>query len=236
VTEAAAPDRPARVLAIGAHPDDVEFFAGATVARLRASGAEVTIAICTDGARGSVTGVANLAALRRGEAQQAAAALGGVALAPFGFPDGDLAPDDALRKRLVREIRTRRPELVLVHDPATLWLDVGELARFGHSDHRAAGQAALDAIYPRAGLASFYPEQVAAGLGPWFVRHVWLFDTTRPDHFVPRGEFAQHKRAALRCHETQGPEMLLRESEEQARLWAERAGEPAEAFRRLRLL
>lgn len=231
-------EAPARVLAVGAHPDDAEFYAGATLARLRAGGAEVTIAVCTDGARGGpgpTGGATDLPLRRRDEAAAAARALGGVALAFLGFRDGELAPDDALRRRLAREIRTRRPELLLVHDPTTFWLSVGAVDRLGHSDHRAAGQGALDAVYPRAGLPSFYPDQIAAGLGPWFVREIWLFDTAQPDHFVAHGAWGDAKKDALRCHASQNPDMLLREAEEQASLWAARAGAPAEAFRRLRV-
>jgi len=226
-------EAPARVLAVAAHPDDADFYAGATLARLRAHGAEVTIAICTDGARGGAG--TDLPLRRRGEAAAAAEALGGVGLAFLGFRDGELAADEALRRCLAREIRTRRPELVLVHDPETFWLNVGAVDRLGHSDHRAAGAGCLDAVYPRAGLPSFYPDQIAAGLGPWFVREIWLFDTARPDHFSPLEGFAEAKREALRRHASQNPEMLLRDADEQAAHWAAQAGAPAEAFRRVRV-
>ncbi|HVP29491.1 MAG TPA: PIG-L deacetylase family protein [Myxococcota bacterium] len=228
------PERPARVLAIGAHPDDVEFAAGATVARLRAGGAEVTLAVCTDGARGGGAGVTDLPARRRAEAERAAAALGCRQLLFLGFRDGELTAEEDLRRKLVREIRRARPELVLAHDPTTLWLRVGDVDRLGHSDHRAAGTGVLDAIYPRAGLAAFYPDQVAAGLQPWFVREIWLFDTAEPDHFVPIAEHAEAKRLALEAHESQDPGMLLRDAEARAALWSQRAGVPSEAFRRLR--
>jgi LmbE family N-acetylglucosaminyl deacetylase len=228
-------DRPERVLAIGAHPDDAEFYAGATLARLRAQGANVTLVICTDGAMGGPSEASDLCARRRDEAERAAESLGGIDLVRLDFPDGGLAVDDALRERLVAEIRRTRPVLLLTHDPATLWLRVGAVDRFGHSDHRAAGLAALEALYPRAGLARFFPAQITAGLAPWFVRETWLFDTAEPDHFVTMGEYEATKHAALRAHASQLPDNLVHECEEQAALWTTRCGARAEAFRRARL-
>lgn len=224
----------ARVLAIGAHPDDLEFFAGATLARLAASGATITMVVCTDGARGGHD-EADLAARRRNEAAAGAAALGCGAPTMLGFRDGDLANDDALREKVVRAIRTHRPELLLVHDPATLWKRTGGLVRFGHSDHRAAGQATLDAIAPRAPLGAYYPEHAAAGLKPWFVRETWLFDTAAPEHFVDARAALDAKHAALRCHASQNPEMLLAESARLLAHHADVAGVPAEGFQQLRM-
>jgi LmbE family N-acetylglucosaminyl deacetylase len=226
--------RVARVLAIGAHPDDLEFFAGATLARLAAAGAAVTMIICTDGARGGHD-EAGLAARRREEATVAATTLGIGTPTFLGFRDGDLANDEALREALVRAIRGGRPELLLVHDPATLWKRVGDLVRFGHSDHRAAGQATLDAIAPRAPLGAYYPEHGAAGMKPWFVRETWLFDTARPEHFVDARPAVEAKHASLRCHVSQNPEMLLTESERLLAQHAVSAGFAAEGFQRLRM-
>jgi LmbE family N-acetylglucosaminyl deacetylase len=223
-----------RVLAIGAHPDDLEFFAGATLARLGAAGAAVTMVVCTDGARGGHD-EAGLVMRRREEATVAATTLGLATPTFLGFRDGDLANDEVLREVLVRAIRGGRPELLLVHDPATLWKRTGDVVRFGHSDHRAAGQATLDAIAPRAPLGAYYPEHAAAGLKPWFVRETWLFDTAHPEHFVDARPAVEAKNAALRCHTSQNPEMLLTESERLLAHHAATAGVPAEGFQRLRM-
>lgn len=224
---------PKRVVAIGAHPDDVEFFAGATVAGLRAGGAHVELVICTDGARGGVEDSDALVARRRAEAGRAAAALGASGPVLLGHPDGGLVADDALRRDLVREIRRVRPGLVLAHDPTTLWTSVAGRVHLGHSDHRAAGQATLDALYPRLVLASFYPELAAEGFGPWLVREVWLFDTSAPDHFVETAPGHAAKREALRCHESQLAAGLL-EGADALERGLRRPEEPAaEAFRRL---
>jgi LmbE family N-acetylglucosaminyl deacetylase len=222
----------ARVLAIGAHPDDLEFFAGATLARLASAGAAVTMVICTDGARGGHD-EAGLAARRREEATVAATTLGLGAPTFLGFRDGDLANDEVLREMLVRAIRGGRPELLLVHDPATLWKRTGDLVRFGHSDHRAAGQATLDAIAPRAPLGAYYPDHAARGQKPWFVSETWLFDTARPEHFVDARPAVEAKHAALRCHTSQNPDMLITESERLLAHHAVSTGVPAEGFQRL---
>ena len=225
---------PRQVVAVGAHPDDCEYFAGGTLSGLVRDGSEVTLLVCSDGALGGATDPA-LPERRREEATRAAAALG-ARVVFLEHRDGSLEAADPLRRDLVREIRRARPELVLCHDPTTLWAPHGEIARLGHSDHRAAGQAALDALYPRLLLASFYPELAEAGFAPWFVREVWLFDTAAPDHFVEIGDTLDMKRAALSCHESQHPANLIRESERESAALRARCGQPAEGFRRLVLL
>jgi len=159
-----------RVLAVGAHPDDCEFFAGGTLAGLARAGTRVALCVCTDGSRGGPEGGAALAARRRGEAEAAARELGAAELAWLGHPDGALRDDDALIGDLVREIRRVRPLLVLAHDPRTLWTPTpGGRYQLGHTDHRAAGRAVLAALYPRAALASFFPDPLGEGLAPWWV-------------------------------------------------------------------
>lgn len=226
----------ARVLAVGAHPDDIEFFAGAALAALAQGGAALTLVVCTDGAQGGPEAGAALARRREEEARRAAAALGAAECVLLGRRDGELEADAALRCALVREIRRTRPDLVLGHDPSTLWVTQEGVARLGHSDHRAAGQAVLDAVYPRAFLPGFQPELAAEGLSPWFVRELWLFDTGQPDHFVRLAGAVAAKRAALGCHASQHWAGLVEEAERLAASFSAAAGGPAEAFRRLRLL
>jgi LmbE family N-acetylglucosaminyl deacetylase len=222
---------PGRVLAIGAHPDDVEFYAGGTARRLVEAGAELTLVVCSDGGRGGD-------AARRREEQEAAAGLLGVArLLWLGHPDGALAPGDPLRAELAAAVRRLRPELVLAHDPQGLWTVVGGIAQPKHSDHRAAGQAAIDAIYPRAASPHFYPEQLAEpALGPWYPRELWLFDTAAPDLRVEIGDTFLCKLDALRAHASQ--EAVAGGLVAPARAHAAHWGAPdlpAEPFVRLRL-
>lgn len=226
------PLAPRRVLAVSAHPDDAEFFAGATLARLADSGATLTLLVCTDGSRGG-RGQDDVAALRRREQAAAARQLGVAEVVHLGFEDGRLAADEALRERLVAEIRRSRPELVLVHDPRTLWTRAGGRAHLGHSDHRAAGTALLDAVYPRAASPNFSP-----GLGgePWYPRELWLFDCTEPDLRLAASPFFERKLAALRAHASQEAAaggLVAAASELAEQLGA--PGSPAEGFVRLRL-
>jgi len=225
-----------RVLAVGAHPDDCEFYAGAALAELAREGARVTLCVCTDGARGALREEEGLAARRRAEAERAAEALGAAELVMLGHPDGALRDDDALVGDLVREIRRVRPLLVLAHDPDTRWTPIGPRYALGHTDHRAAGRAVLAALYPRAALPTFFPEQVAQGLAPWWVPELWLFDTGAPDWLRPLGEGADAKRLALACHASQDPGgALVRAADERAEAARARCGVPAEALRRLPL-
>jgi LmbE family N-acetylglucosaminyl deacetylase len=224
------PFAPRRALAIGAHPDDAEFFAGGTLTLLREAGAEVALVVCSDGGRGG-RGLEDAARVRRGEQERAARALELAELVWLGHPDGELQPGEPLRGELVRELRRLRPELVLAHDPRTLWRTVGGIAQPGHSDHRAAAQAALDAIYPRAPSPHFAPEDAK----PWYPREVWLFDTAEPDFALAVDGAFERKLAALACHASQegAGGGLLGAARAMAReVGGERA---AEAFVRLRL-
>jgi LmbE family N-acetylglucosaminyl deacetylase len=220
----------ARVLAVGAHPDDAEFFAGATLANLAASGARVATAVCTDGRRGGRE-LADAAGVRRREAEDAARALGAAEVAWLGFEDARLEAGEPLRERLAAEIRRQRPELVLTHDPRTLWTRAGDRVSFGHSDHRAAGQGLLDAVYPRALSPNFY-----AGAGaPWCPREIWLFDTDQADLVIDAAQGWERKLAALRSHASQeavGPG-LAAPAEEMARRVG--SGGLGEGFARLRI-
>jgi LmbE family N-acetylglucosaminyl deacetylase len=224
------PFTPRRALAIGAHPDDAEFFAGATLTLLREAGAEVALVVCSDGGRGG-RGPEDAARVRRGEQERAARALELAELVWLGHPDGELQSGEPLRGELVRELRRLRPELVLAHDPRTLWRTVGGIAQPGHSDHRAAAQAALDAIYPRAPSPNFAPKDVK----PWYPREVWLFDTAEPDFALAVDGAFERKLAALACHASQegaGGGLLAAARAMAKDIGGERA---AEAFVRLRL-
>jgi len=125
---------PRRVLAVGAHADDVEFGCGATLAKWADAGAHVTVCVCTDGSKGSWDGEADLAALvaRREDEQRAAAAqLGAAGVELLRFVDGELVDDLAARAAVCRVIREVRPDVVLGHDP---WLPYRL-----HPDHARAG-------------------------------------------------------------------------------------------------
>jgi LmbE family N-acetylglucosaminyl deacetylase len=231
------PFRPERVLAIGAHPDDVEFGAGGTLGRLRELGARIAVVVCTDGGRGGRE-LADPAAVRRAEQEQAAKVLGIEDVTMLAHPDGALTPGARLVGELVRAIRRTRPELVLAHDPRTWWQPFGRVVHPGHSDHRAAGAATLDALYPRAASPNFYAEQLAEeGLAPWYPRELWLFDAAEPDLVVDVAASFERKLEALRAHESQeGAAGGLVAAAQAAAALRGAPGRPAEAFQRLRLL
>ena len=200
-----------RVLAIGAHPDDAEYFAGGTLLRLVDAGAHVALVVCTDGARGG-RGFENVAQVRVEEQANAARVVGFREVSTLGRPDAALANDDRLRADLALAVRRLRPELVLTHDPRTLWNVYGGRAHPGHSDHREAGQAVLDALYPRAASPHFFADQLEEpGVEPWYPREVWLFDTAQPDLRIDVAKEFQRKLEALRAHVSQnGDDALLR--------------------------
>jgi len=237
VAPADLPFRPERVLAIGAHPDDVEFGAGGTLGRLSELGARIAVVVCTDGGRGG-RGLADAAAVRRAEQERAAKVLGIEDVTMLAHPDGALAPDTRLVGELVRAVRRTRPELVLAHDPRTWWQPFGRVVHPGHSDHRAAGAATLDALYPRAASPNFYAEQLAEdGLAPWYPRELWLFDAAEPDLVVDVAASFERKLEALRAHASQeGAAGGLVAAAQAAAALRGAPGRPGEAFQRLRLL
>ncbi len=121
-----------RILAIGAHPDDLEIYAFGTLCAWADMGASLTLAIATDGAKGGVAPAADLKRLRAQETTAALAPLG-VPL-NLGFPDGALRADAALEDALRDLIRDSAPDLLLTHAPNDY-----------HADHRALAAAALQA-------------------------------------------------------------------------------------------
>ncbi len=222
-----------RVLAVGAHPDDAEFFAGGTLAQLQQTGARVVLVVCSDGARGG-RDLADAARVRAQEQAEAARRLGVDEVVTLGFEDGGLDRSvPALRDRLALELRRGRPELVLGHDPRTLWTHLGARVELGHSDHRAAGRALLDAVYPRAASPNFLTD---SKLPPWCPRELWLFDTEQADWVMDVSAGWERKLDALRAHASQEAVAggLLRPAEELAHRFGE-GPSPGEAFVRLAL-
>lgn len=227
-------DHPARLLVITAHPDDADFGVAGSVAAWIRQGSVAHLICCTSGDAGSDdarTDPLSLATLREAEQRAAARVVGYEGVTFLHRPDGALANDLALREQLVRLIRTFRPDAVAAPDPRLI---VHEDGFVQHVDHREAGAAAVDAVYPAARNAMAFPHLVTAeGLEPHSVTRLYLFWSERPGAFVDISATLDVKLQALREHVSQHrqPDQL----DERIRTWARRSGEPvgvpaAEAF------
>lgn len=195
--------RPRRFMVIAAHPDDAEFGPAGTAARWIDEGSEGWLVCCTSGDQGGEDASMDplaLAAVRESEQRAAAAIIGYAGVSFLHQPDGALANDLALRELLVREIRTFRPDAVLTSDPEVLFHGDGGI---NHTDHRAAGMAAVDAVFPAARNPMVFPWLVREGLAPHKVRRVYAFWSNRPDAWVDIGGVLERKLDALRAHASQ---------------------------------
>jgi LmbE family N-acetylglucosaminyl deacetylase len=233
-TEAPHTWRPARFMVIAAHPDDADFGPAATAARWIDEGSEGWLVCCTSGDAGADdpdTDPLELAAIREREQRAAAAIVGFAGVTFLHQPDGALANDLVLREHLVREIRTFRPDAVFATDPEAVFHgDRG----VNHVDHRMAGIAAVDAVYPAARNAMAFPALARDGLAPHRVRRLYLFWSNSATVRVDVSSTIDRKIAALRAHPSQirEPEKL----EPRIRAWATEEGQPigavaGEAFR-----
>jgi len=195
-----------RVLAVAAHPDDVDFAAAGTVAGWSAAGVEVTYAVITDGGAGTGTGHnrEQLKEMRRNEQVRSAMATGVTDVRFLGYADGDLTVTLSLRRDLCRVIRQVRPQRMLIHSPDRNWRRV----KTSHPDHLAAGEATIRAVYPDAGNPYAHVSLLAnEGLSPWIVSEVWLMGSPAPTHIVDITDLLDLKLAAVSAHATQTAEM-----------------------------
>ncbi len=202
--------RPDRFMVIAAHPDDADFGPAATAARWIDAGSTGWLVCCTSGDQGGEDPDADplvLGQLREREQRAAAGIVGYAGVSFLHQPDGGLLNDLVLRELLVREIRTFRPDVVLAQDPEVLIYPGGGI---NHTDHRAAGFAALDAVYPAARNPMAFPALARAGLAAHRVRRVYLFWTQNPTAWVDVSATIDRKVGALRAHasQIQEPEKL----------------------------
>jgi len=222
-----------RVMVIAAHPDDPEFGCAGTVLKWSQAGRQITYVLLTSGDKGSHDPdlrPGQLAARRESE-QRAAAADLGVGQALFlRHPDGILENTLELRRQLAAVVREHQPHILLTIDP---WRHY-QL----HPDHRAAGQAALDAVYA-AREWYIFPEQLVEGIDPWRVRELYLFWTDNPDYWEDITCCLDARIAALMCHASQvglDTDKLVERVRQRAREAGEKPGYGfAEAFKRIEL-
>ncbi|MBI2332411.1 MAG: PIG-L family deacetylase [Chloroflexi bacterium] len=178
---------PKIAMSIHAHPDDQEFSIGGTLAKWAKAGCEIISVAITSGDSGSNdpskdgTYKAELTRLREDE-QRAANQVLGVKEAVFlRYPDGELEPTIALRKELTRLIRKYKPEVVLCGNPEA-WFYGNEYVN--HPDHRAAAQAACEAVFPSAGTRLIFTDLLEAGYEPHEVKRLYVHGTDKPDTWI----------------------------------------------------
>jgi LmbE family N-acetylglucosaminyl deacetylase len=188
-------------MVVAAHPDDPEFLAGGTVARLAKEGREITYVIVTNGNKGSSDrGVTSeqLAPIRAEEQRRAARVLGVARVEFLGYEDGEVEDTRSLRRDITREIRRWRPELIITLNPQ------GTYKNFPgwHRDHRITGRVVLDCVYPLARDHLSFPELLPEH-APHRVREVYVIQWEQPGLVVDITETMEVKLAAIRCHASQ---------------------------------
>ena len=224
---------PESAMVIMAHPDDIEFSCAGTIARWTAAGTRVCYVLCTSGDVGiSERGMTREKArgIREAEQREAAEIISVEEVVFLREPDGMLQATLSLRKKLVREIRRFRPEVVICGDPTVVW--AGD-SYINHPDHRASATASIDAIFPAAGQPNLFEELEAEDLRAHKPRKVYVGSWTDADIYVNIEETIEKKIAALLAHESQmkgwDPEPRIKE-------WAAERGKGkemafAESFR-----
>jgi LmbE family N-acetylglucosaminyl deacetylase len=190
-------------MVIAAHPDDADFGPAATAASWIDQGSVGWLVCCTSGDQGGEDpnmDPLELAAIREREQRAAADVVGYAGVTFLHMPDGALVNDLILREHLVREIRTFRPDAVLATDPENTF---PRGAGVNHTDHRAAGWAAADAVYPAARNPMAFPWLAKSGLDKQIVRRLYFFWTHRANAYVDTSATLGRKIGALHCHESQ---------------------------------
>ncbi len=197
-------EEPQRICVILAHPDDPEFFIGASIARWVKLGHTVIYCLLTCGDKG--TKDRNLSAhdlcnMRQIEQINAAKVLGVNEVQFLNYPDGGLFPDLNLRKAVTRIIRQVKPDIVITCDPQNIFM--GDY-RINHPDHRAAGQAVIDAVFPAARDHLYFPELMTEEkLEPHIVKELWVSLPVNPNVKLDVTEYWDQKIQAILQHKSQ---------------------------------
>lgn len=192
------------ILAVGAHPDDIDIGYSGSIAKWATEGADVYYLVLTDGSKGSENphiSNSELTQIRRAEQQKAADILGVKKVFFLDFVDGELENTPTLRKHIIKIIRQIKPTTVICSDP-TFYYD--ETRHFvNHPDHRISGQATVDCVYPFARNARTFPELLAEGLESHVVEELLLTNFTKANYFIDISETIDKKVTAISAHKSQ---------------------------------
>ncbi len=198
-------ERIQRVMVITAHPDDSEFGAGGTVAKLTRDGKQVAYCIVTNGDKGSgdrTMAPERLAQIRQEEQRNAARVLGVETVDFLGFADGELEDTRESRMAVTAAIRRHRPDLIITQNPHRT-----KNLFASHRDHRITAGIVLDCVYPLARDHLSFPELLARGLEPHKVKEVHLMWWESPEVVVDVSDTMDLKLKALACHASQIQDM-----------------------------
>ena len=226
-------DGPLTLMAIMAHPDDIDFGSAGSIAKWCSEGWTVYYVLATSGDKGThdpnMT-PQELAAIREEEQRAAGRVLGVKECIFLGYPDGFVLPTPELRGQIVRLFRKYKPDVVLTWD--------GFRTSFNHIDHRNIGIAVRDAMYPAVRDRLYYPEHAAEGLEPEVkVNELLLAGADEPDYFVDINRFIEQKADAMLCHasqvQTHDRDEMLKNMRERGRRSGRRG--MVESFKRVRL-
>jgi LmbE family N-acetylglucosaminyl deacetylase len=231
---------PSSILIVVAHPDDIEFGIGGSAAVWSLAGHTVVYCIVTDGSAGSNDPTVTRESLierRRQEQINAAAHVGVHDVRFLGYQDGILQPTIELRRDITRLIREVKPYRVVIMDPTTVMVKNETFDYINHPDHRAAGEAALYAVFPSAETRPIFPELLTEGYEPHHVSELYISFAHEPTLTVDITPVIDRKIAALLAHESQ----LDASVGDRVRKWDEEAGKAlglpyAETYRVMRFI
>ena len=199
-----------KVMMVMAHPDDVEFSAGGTIAKWVSEGKEVYYVLFTRGDKGSSDPEMTserMAVIREAEQLEAARVMGAKGVTFLGYPDGGVEDTPEARGHVVRMIRIHKPDIVVVMEPYRRY--------WQHRDHRNAAIMAMDSVYPFARDRLSYPEHEAEGLEPHKVGEVFVAGPDEPDIFIDISDYVDKKIDALLSHKSQVHDRTHDEMKEQ---------------------
>jgi len=192
-----------KILVILAHPDDPEFFCGATLACWAKFGHEICYCLLTKGEKGSNNISDNIECLksRRMLEQQDAAKMIGVNTVEFlDYEDGFLEPTNSTRRAVVYAIRNHKPDIIVTSDPTSIFYRDNYL---NHADHLTAGRIVHEAVFPASGNPHYYPELIKEGLEPFTPKEVWFSLPSKPNVIFDVTDFWGIKLSALYKHQSQ---------------------------------